>query len=567
MTRRRRLRLLVALAVTAPLALWGLLAPPWRPPPLEGEAPRDGWVRAPGVVHVHTTLSDGTGTPEHVARAAREAGLSFLVITDHNTDAARSVSGYRDGVLVMVGAELSTHQGHLLGLGMRPLTFPAGVDARNALDDVHHLGGAAFAAHPTSPRGDLGWSGWELGGAWGLEVLNLDSQWRQASWAALLAGLAAYPFDAVHALASGLDRPRAAMERWDALLRRRDVAGVAGVDAHGFPSYDHLFRVLRNYVLLDAPLSGEAARDAAAVREALARGRSYMALDAVGAAGGFFFHAARGNETWQMGDTVAPAPDLRLRAGGRLPRGARVELYRNGERIAAGRGALEAPADRPGAYRVEVGVAGWDAPWIVSNPIYVYDGVERVVRAHRAAWPPPAPPPPPPALARPLDAFEPGSALAAESDASTRVDPEVRVAGERAPGGAAARLRFCLALPRPDPSAVWGALVDRSRRDLSGESGLVFDVRADGEYRIWVALWEERRGDPGGDPDWWQTSVRTSTEWRRHAIPFERLYPAGTNVDRELDLRRIVGLVFYLDPATDDPVTEGSVRLERLGAW
>ena len=567
MTRRHRVGLLAALAVAAlaVAALWGLPALLWQPPPLEGEAPRDGLVRVSGVAHVHTTLSDGTGAPARVEQAAREAGLSFLVITDHDTAAARPLSGYRDGVLVLVGAELSTHQGHLLGLGMRPLSFPPGVDARNALDDVHHLGGAAFVAHPTSPRDHLGWSGWELEGPWGLEVLNLDSLWRQASWAAVLGGLVAYPFDPVYALASGLDRPRAAIERWDALLRRRDVAGLAGVDAHGFPSYETLFRVLRNYVLLDSPLSGDAARDAAAVREALARGRSYMALEALGPAGGFFFHAVRGNETWQMGDTVAPAPDLRLRAGGRLPRGARVELYRNGERIAAGPGAIEVPAARPGAYRVEVRVAGWDAPWILSNPIHVHGGVETAVRAHRARWPPLAPPPP--ALARALGAFEAGSALAAESDAGTWVDPDVRVSSERIPGGAAARLRFCLARPRPDPSAVWGALVERSPRDLSRDSGLVFDVRADGEYRIWVALWEERRDEPGGEPDWWQSSVRTSTEWRRHAIPFERLYPAGTNVDRELDLRRIVGLVFYIDPATDDPVTEGSVWLDRLGAY
>ena len=546
-------------------ALWIAAAVRWRPPPLDGAAPRDGFVRVPGVVHVHTTHSDGAGTPERVARAARGAGLSFLVITDHNTDAARPLSGYRDGVLVMVGAEISTHQGHLLGLGMRPLTFPLGVDARNALDDVHHLGGAAFAAHPTSPRDDLGWSGWALEGSWGLEVLNLDSLWRQASWTALLGALAAYPFNAVRALAGALDRPQAAIERWDALLRRRDAAGVAGVDAHGFPSYGSVFRVLRNYVLLGAPLSGEAARDAPAVRGALARGRSYMALEAVAPAGGFFFHAVRGEETWQMGDTVAPAPDLRLRAGGRLPRGARVELYRNGKRISVGQGAIEVPAARPGAYRVEVRLPGWDVPWILSNPIYVYAGIERAARARRAAWPPSAPPPPAPA--RPLDAFVAGSALAAESDAGTWVDPDVRVASGRVPGGAAARLRFRLARPRPDPSVVWGGLVERSRRDLSGDRGLVFDVRSDGVYRIWVALWEERRDDPGGEPDWWQSSVRTSTGWRRHAIPFERLYPSGANLDRELDLRRIVGLVFYIDPRTDDPVTEGTVWLDRLGAY
>ncbi len=563
-TRRPRRRLLAALAA-AVAALWVVAVVRGGAPPLEGEAPRDGFVRIPGVAHVHTTHSDGAGAPAQVARAAREAGSSFLVITDHNTDAARPFSGYRDGVLVLVGAELSTHQGHLLGLGMRPLAFPPAVDARNALDDVYHLGGAAFAAHPTSSRPDLGWSGWEIEGPWGLEVLNLDSLWRQASWTAFLGGLAACPFDAACALASGLGRPRAAIARWDALLRRRDAAGIAGVDAHGFPAYGTLFRVLRNYVLLDAALSGEAVRDAAAVHDALARGRSYMALEALGPAGGFFFHAVRGEDTWQMGDTAAPAPDLLLRAGGRLPRGARVELYRNGERIAAGSGAVEVPAVRPGAYRVEVRLGGRDVPWILSNPIHVHGRVEQAVRAHRAAWPPAAPPPPP--LVRPLDAFAAGSALAAESDASTWIDPEVRVASQRAPGGAAARLRFRLTLPRPDPSAVWGALVDRSRRDLSRDSGLVFDVRADGEYRIWVGLWEERRGDHGGEPDWWQSSVRTSTAWRRHAIPFERLRPAGTNVDRELDLRRVVGLVFYLDPGTRDPVTEGAVRLDRLGVY
>ena len=548
-----------------PAALWVGPALTWRAPPLEGGSPQDGWVRVAGVVHVHTTLSDGTGAPGEVARAAGAAGAAFVVITDHGTDAARAFSGYRDGVLVMAGVEISTHQGHLLGLGMRPLAFPPAADARNALADVHHLGGAAFAAHPTSPRDGLAWSGWGLEGAWGLEVLSADSLWRRASWPALLGALAAYPFHPAYALAAVLDRPRHAIARWDALLRRRRAAGLAGVDAHGFPSYENLFRVLRNHVLLEAPLSGEAARDAAAIDGALARGRSYMAVDAIAPADGFFFQAARGGRTWQMGDTVAPAADLVLRAGGRLPRGARVELYRNGARIAAGGGAVEARASRPGAYRVEVHAPGWDVPWVLSNPIYVYGAVETVVRARRAAWPPPAPAPP--AAARALDAFEPGSALAAESAGGTWVDPDVWVAGGRTRGGAAARLRFRLREPRPDPSAAWGALVDRSRRDLSGRRGLVFDVRADGEYRIWVALWEERPGRPGGEPDWWQTSIRTSTEWRRVAVPFERLHPAAANVDGRLDLERVAGLVFYVDPATGEPVREGNVRFERLGVY
>ncbi len=562
MIHRRRALLLVAPAVVISAVLWVGPALVWRPLPVAGEPPRDGLVRIGGAAHVHTTLSDGAGAPEYVVQEGRAAGLSFLLITDHDTDAGRSLRGYRDGMLVLAGTEISTHQGHLLGLGMRPFSFPLARDARNALDDVKHLGGTAFVAHPASARDDLAWSGWELDGPWGLEVLNLDSLWREASWFTLLGGLVAYPFNPVYAIVKVLDRPGALLSRWDTLLRRRKVAGLAGVDAHGLPSYRNLFRVLRNYVLLDAPLSGDSERDSAAVLDALTRGRSYMAVEALAPAGGFFFHASRGDEAWQMGDTVPPASNLALRAGGRLPRGALVELYRNGERVAGGREELEFPARIPGTYRIEVRVSGWSLPWIASNPIYIYGAAEAAVRVQRAAWPVESPAPCP---ARTLDAD--GSAFAAESDGGTWVDPQVRVSSGRTPGDAAVRLRFRAVAPRPDPASVWSALVDRTRRDLSRDTGLVFDVKADREYRVWVGLWEGRRDGGGGDPDWWLSSVRTSTEWRRHAVPFAHLHPVRTDVDRAPDLRRVVGLVFFIDRDTYDYVTEGTVWFDRLGVY
>ena len=40
--------------------------------------------RASGVVHIHTNLSDGRGTPAVVIAAARRAGADFIVVTDHN---------------------------------------------------------------------------------------------------------------------------------------------------------------------------------------------------------------------------------------------------------------------------------------------------------------------------------------------------------------------------------------------------------------------------------------------------------------------------------------------------
>ena len=76
----------------------------------------DGTV--PGILHVHTTRSDGRGTPDEVAAAAARAGVAFLVFTDHG-DATRTPDApvYRSGVLCLDGVEVSTTGGHYLEIG------------------------------------------------------------------------------------------------------------------------------------------------------------------------------------------------------------------------------------------------------------------------------------------------------------------------------------------------------------------------------------------------------------------------------------------------------------------
>jgi len=102
-----------------------------------GEQAHDGYQRVSGVVHVHTTLSDGAATPDEVIAAARAAGLKFVVITDHNNLDAKKWEGYHDGVLVIVGTEVSTTAGHVLGLGIEDPVFRFSGDARDGVG--HHL--------------------------------------------------------------------------------------------------------------------------------------------------------------------------------------------------------------------------------------------------------------------------------------------------------------------------------------------------------------------------------------------------------------------------------------------
>jgi len=80
---RRTVAVRVGIGLTAML----LLAAPGPPSPTQFLDQFDVYL---GNLHAHTTLSDGSGTPEEAYRKAREAGLDFMAVTEHNhSDAER----------------------------------------------------------------------------------------------------------------------------------------------------------------------------------------------------------------------------------------------------------------------------------------------------------------------------------------------------------------------------------------------------------------------------------------------------------------------------------------------
>jgi hypothetical protein len=568
---RRRL-VFLSLTVAALAALRVVL---WRPLTVTGTAPDDGYVRVPGIVHVHTTLSDGGGPPEEVMAAARAAGLKFVAVTDHNNLDAKPFEGYKDGVLLVVGTEASTTRGHVVGLGIPDPAFRFSGDARDALEDIRDLGGVSFAAHPTSPRADFQWSGWDEPGPWGIELLNGDSQWRSAGWWRLALTAALYGLNHRYALLGSLTSPDETLRRWDALLGERDVPGIAGADAHSrvpirkeksvrFPSYEALFALARNYVVLEAPLTGRAEADTAAIVSAFARGRAYVGVDALAPADGFSFVAEASGKRWTMGDTVPVLPGLTLRAGGRMPASASVRLLRDGKTIAERAGAVVQENVGPGVYRVEVRVPGWPIPWILSNPIVVADEATTQRRRARAAWPTE---PPVPAAVQVLDAFEGRTAFEPASDRASTLDKNVIDAKGGGDGRGAARLAFHLAPPDAGNRDVYCALVDRTPRDLTGRTGLTFRIKGDGVYRLWVQVRDANPASADEGTEWWFASVRTSPEWRTVAVPFARLRSINPKTDGRLDLDKVKALVFVLDRGADKPGTAGTIWLDDLATY
>ena len=516
-----------------------------------------------GAVHIHTTHSDGALDVASVVDEGRAAGLDFLLVTDHNTLAAKAQEGYHEDLLLIVGTEVSTDTGHILGFGFDPPAYRFPRRAIEVLRDIHDLGGTAVVAHPTSPRDTLAWADLSTPGAWGIEVLNGDTQWRMAGIPRMLLSGLLYPFNPQYALARLLTRPAAAL-LWDELLARRHAPGIVGVDAHTrLPSYAAVFGVARNHVVLGAPLTGDGPRDAAAVTGALAAGRTYIGIDGIAPVGGFFFTAERGGRSWTMGDTVAPHPDLALRAGGAAHPDAVYHLLQDGEVTASAAGGLDVEVARAGVYRVEVMLPGWNVPWIMSNPIYVFDAAAQRRRERRLALPPL------PAAREPavfLDRFEGEPVFTADADPTSSITLAAEPRGGGA-DGSAARVTFRLGADDGSDQAPYAAIVNVSPGDLSTYEGLVLSFRADGVYRLALVL-RDRNPRAPQDVEWWSVPLKTATEWRQVVVPFSELrtrHPRAS--DGQLDLDAVEAVLLIIDTAAMPPGAAGTLWIDDVGLY
>src|SRR3954451_5701740 len=105
------------------------------------------------VVHLHSLYSDGTGTVPEIARAARASDVDVVLLTDHDTLEARDrgEEGWQDGVLVLVGEEVSPRrENHYLAFGVEQPIDHRGLGPQEIVQRVEGAGGFGFLAHPFS---------------------------------------------------------------------------------------------------------------------------------------------------------------------------------------------------------------------------------------------------------------------------------------------------------------------------------------------------------------------------------------------------------------------------------
>jgi len=146
-------------------------------PPTRAKGRGRAWYR--GDCHLHTWYSDGRRTPAEVAALARAAGLDFINSSDHNTHSSHPhwASAAGDDLLIMLGEEVTTRNGHVLALGTDPGTF---VDWRYRARDhrfgrfahrIREAGGLVVPAHPHATCVGCGWK-FGFGEADAVEVWN-----------------------------------------------------------------------------------------------------------------------------------------------------------------------------------------------------------------------------------------------------------------------------------------------------------------------------------------------------------------------------------------------------------
>ena len=564
------MKVLLTLAVLASGVTLALLPARARALPPDPTAPP--FLR--GVVHIHTNRSDGTGSPDSIAAAAAQAGLQFVVFTDHG-DAARDPEPpvHLHGVLCIDAVEISTDQGHVVAIGLPRAPYPLGGQARDVIEDIHRLGGMAIAAHPASSRESLRWSDPDAPFD-GIEWLNGDSQWRDERLPTLGRTLLTYWLRPAESLGQLLDRPAEVMRMWDEASRTRAVVGLAAADAHAriglrgvgepyddrpvgrLPDYVSQFRVF-SIVLPGLRFSGAAAAEAALVVDAIRQGRLVSVIDALASPGWLEFTATSGRARAEQGGELRPDGEVSLHVRAPVVAGARLSVIRDGREVATSDLTKPEKVDfgpEAATYRVEVTLPGSPGlppvPWLVSNPIYVRaapsaGGAPAAVPAVAAATPP-----------RELDLSTTGTLGEWTVEHSAKADG--RIGETRATDGTQLLARWALGGTENEPAFV---AIARSIALLNGGyDALLLNAHASRPMRVSVQL-RSRDGTPTGRR--WVRSIYLDETSRELRVPLREFVPVGHDqpVGEGADLDSLLFVINQVNAALG---TSGMFWLDRV---
>lgn len=359
-----------------------------------------------GAINVQTSLSHGFLTPSEAIRAGQDSKLDFIIFNELNRFIPGGApEGWQRQLLVVNGGKFSYLESRLLSIDPERLkTVESLGQAQTVIADLLSREGD-HQKNPSSTKDSLilgqvsrdgtEWTGNYPSGINGLEVLNvrqsISRMWRD-SRLSMLWSVLIYPFNSDLALVRLFADLDTSFEAWDRISRERRAFGIIGTDAGlpsyflgitiRSPSYETLFGLATNHILLRTELTGEYESDRAKILTALTNGQTYFAFDVLGQTKGFATWYEDGAGIRSLGSRV------RLEEGGRLmvrlPKKPSVPfetvILRDGLSIMTSNSTeTEFRILQGGVYRVVVRLfispslfdGGRWIPWIITNPIVV----------------------------------------------------------------------------------------------------------------------------------------------------------------------------------------------------
>ncbi len=341
-----------------------------------------------GCLQVHTAYGEGTEKLPAIIRAANEAGLDFLVVTDVNTlhCAEAGLEGWSDQTAVIVGEEVAGRGGHCLALGVKRDVSAKRDDPSAFLADIREQEGVSVISHCHAPPEPFAtgvnrrWKDWGIDTFDAIELWSFFDDWKTGVTRWNLRRRAKRP-------AQHLRGPdEATLAQWDAMLRRRRTAALASLDARGLRrrpktdlmlfSHRELFDTLRVH-LMTPPFTRRFFDDKRAILEALRRGQCFLANDGLAPAHGFEFSIrCPDGSAVHMGQEATFKPGMTLQA--RLPQRAHIRLITDGVAwLTNTMSNFDLELNGAGVIRLEARLG--DHPWIFTNPIYLRPATPEMV--------------------------------------------------------------------------------------------------------------------------------------------------------------------------------------------
>jgi predicted metal-dependent phosphoesterase TrpH len=103
-------------------------------------------------LHLHSRFSpDSFTTLEALVARSRELGLDRIALTDHHTAEGALELRRREPGLAIVGEEVATTEGDVIGLFITR-SIPSGGTPEEVCDAIHGMGGLTYACHPMDRR-------------------------------------------------------------------------------------------------------------------------------------------------------------------------------------------------------------------------------------------------------------------------------------------------------------------------------------------------------------------------------------------------------------------------------